>query len=77
MKVKIHEVSIPIRAELSLTGKEEDVKCYTVEYKRHWWQRYKFIYDPRTHVPYLFSSIQEVWSHIYSHGMRWNTNANR
>ncbi len=72
MKIKISKVIIPIRTELSLTGKEEDCEYYVVEYKFHWWQRYRFVYDPMTHVPRLFENGEEINEFFDSMGFKKN-----
>ena len=67
MKVRINKVTIPIGADLSLTGKT-DFDYYTLEYKFHWWQKYKFVLDRQTHVPRLFKTMYEINSFLYSVG---------
>ena len=69
MKVKIHKVTIPVDASLSLTDEQEVFEYYTVEYKGHWWQKSKFVLDPQTHVPRLFKSMYEISCFFYSIGM--------
>ena len=44
MKVKIHGVEIPLQR---FSG-EKYKKMYICKYKFHWWQRWKYIKDPRT-----------------------------
>lgn len=60
MKVKIEKVSIPVGANLTLSGKEEHIDFYTVQYKYHWYQTYKFVYDEHTNVPRLFKDKDEI-----------------
>lgn len=76
MKVKIHKVRI------SLPRMEKEAEWWTgltVEYKFHWWQRYKFVRDPQTKVPRLFENYEEINSFFDSIGFEgvWEETNNR
>ena len=64
MKVKIHEVEIP----LPRFSDEKYKKMYICKYKFHWWQRWRSIKDPRTKVPELFENAEEINDRLESMG---------
>ena len=68
VKVKVEAVCIPIRKELRIDDKSEMV-ALTVQYKFHWWQKYKYVYDAKTHVPRLFFSAREIDEYFTSMGL--------
>lgn len=56
MKVKITTITLPLPS----FGTERWWIGYTLQYKHHWWQRWRLIYDEKTHVPRLYESMSEV-----------------
>lgn len=67
MKVKVEAVYIPIRKELRIDDKA-GMAALIVQYKFHWWQKYKYVYDAETHVPRLFFSAREIEEYFTSMG---------
>ncbi len=65
MKVKIVEVEIPLPNFCD----EKYKKMYYFKYKWHWWQRWKYHLDPRTKVPELFESHDEIDGKLNSMGL--------
>ena len=58
-----------IRIE-ELTPKDTPAASYIVRYKRHWWNRWRYIIDDRHNLPMLFpdtgaaiKAINELLSH--------------
>ena len=64
MKVRIQPIDIPLPDFCD----EEYKRMYIIEYRFHWWQRWKHILDPRTKVPELFESHEEINDKLNSLG---------
>ena len=61
MKVKIVPVDIPLPLFKH---------CYAVKVRFHWWARWRYVTDFRTHVPRLFASMNEVDDFLDSNGFK-------
>lgn len=54
MRVRILKTRIPVGI-----AKEECI-CFIVKFKRHWWQRWRYIMDDRCSSPKLFANAWEI-----------------